>query len=171
MHSFIALFCRGICFVISPTQAFLSWWEKSILSSARNYRSDLIALSNIPAYLTSTLSTEHCMTKNSCSTTSATYLRCLCMCASQCVCVDSSVASRAWGSCKNTNLVVHEAPLPSLSLILSLCSSLIGRSIAFIPCIKIKVLQSVLEGVFRSFAQVNVAKPHCKNTWLQVKVH
>lgn len=101
-----------------PTQAFHSWLETSTLWSPLNHHSDLLTLVNIPPYQTSTLSTEHCMTKDSCSKTLALYLSCLCTCES--VHGDSSVESRAFSSCENTSPVVCEAPLPTLSLTLSL---------------------------------------------------
>ena len=49
-HFLLLLFCKGICFVISPTQAFLSWLEKLILWSPLNHHRDLITLVNIPLY-------------------------------------------------------------------------------------------------------------------------
>lgn len=50
MHTFIALLCQGICFVISRLLSFLSGLEKLILLSPLNHHSHLFTLVNIPPY-------------------------------------------------------------------------------------------------------------------------
>lgn len=87
MHTQISLFCSGICFVISPTQASLTWLGKSILWSPRKTPQWPDCPGKPHTILI--LHPEHWGLRGpaeaSCGTTFALHLRCFCVC--MCVCL------------------------------------------------------------------------------------